>query len=195
MYQIDGEAKSIAFRGYRFIYNRSKVPQKLISSQFDKVIKCFGIRPQNAFTRNLVSLDENGYIKVNEHLQVLDTEGTPLPNVYACGDCMTSVNKAEKFAFLIYYQSEIVIKNLELYSNEKVREPKKWAVYKDSKLPRVAIAVLGDKALQVDGGKASIGKVNKCTKEYVRTSVVSGLRGNVLGKLGYWMNNKFLNMW
>ena len=100
-------------------------------SKYNKVIKCFGIRAQNSFAKNLVSLDENQYISVNEHLQVLALDGIALPNVYACGDCMTSVNKAEKFAFLIYYQSEIVIKNLDLYGNEKHKEPIKWAVYKD----------------------------------------------------------------
>lgn len=84
----------------------------------DIILKCTGLKPNSSsYSSGLSShMTENGFLKVNEHLQV---EG--LKEVFAFGDC--SNTKEPKLAYVAKLQADLVAKNLANLINKQPLDP------------------------------------------------------------------------
>lgn len=129
---------------------------------------CIGFTPNTEFMRPSFSdlLTEKGYIKINEHLQLVD-----YPNIFALGD-IADIDE-EKLAQNAEKHADVVAKNIEIIQGMCASTPLRS--YKPSK--RVLIISLGPKrALLVRGDRVYMeGSIAAKVKHLVEFRIMRGL--------------------
>ncbi|MBQ0142900.1 MAG: thioredoxin-disulfide reductase [Prevotellaceae bacterium] len=73
--------------GAHVVYRRGETDERHYDLQIDGFFLAIGHKPNSDVFKPWVETDETGYIKINNHLQVLSNKtGEPIPGVYAAGD-------------------------------------------------------------------------------------------------------------
>ncbi|EGG15758.1 putative apoptosis inducing factor [Cavenderia fasciculata] len=118
--------------GVRIIHNERVIAHKgsiFVTDQGSEIIAdqaflCTGIVPNSDFVRASYPdvISEFGYIKTNEHLQMVGT--TPFRNVFVAGDVLNI--REEKLAQLAEVTAAIVVHNIKALDNHKEQSMKKY---------------------------------------------------------------------